>query len=192
MLKLTPGQVTAATLVGVEFRPASPGEVHRLAMKRKIFQIDGAPVTAARDGVFFETAATLEQLIADAERQQRDLAVWEASPPAPVEAPPKVEAEPLVTPARVKPEPVLPDPTLEVAEPANPVPEAPLVVGPDSAEQLEVVASQSAMAAAAPSTVSNTPARAASAVRQPHRRNWMTAGAERRGRAAQHWSGRRK
>ena len=45
-------------------------------MQRKVFEIDGQPHLATRDGSFFETAGTLERLIAgelDA-RQQADLA----------------------------------------------------------------------------------------------------------------------
>ena len=49
-------------------------------MQRKVFEIDGQPHLASRDGNFFETAGTLECLIAgelDAQ-QQADLAAWEA------------------------------------------------------------------------------------------------------------------
>jgi DNA-binding protein H-NS len=66
-------------------------------MQRKVFEIDGQPHLATRDGSFFETAGTLERLIAgelDA-RQQADLAAWEAGG----------TAEPFPAPAQAAPEP---------------------------------------------------------------------------------------
>src|SRR3712207_5276455 len=66
-------------------------------MQRKVFQIDGQPHLATRDGSFFETAGTLERIIAgelDAQ-QQADLAAWEAGGTAePSSAPVPAQAAP--------------------------------------------------------------------------------------------------
>jgi hypothetical protein len=108
--------------LGIRLTPATPDQVQRLAMQRRIFRIDGAPHLATRDGSFFETAATLQRLIAahhpDQVQQQADLTAWEASGTAapshiaqPVpEALPFLSAEPPATmpetPARLAEEPV--------------------------------------------------------------------------------------
>ena len=75
------GSDRAAKACGIAFTPASPDQIQRLSMQRKIFWIDGQPHLASRDGSFFETAATLERSIADRleAQQERDLAAWEAS-----------------------------------------------------------------------------------------------------------------
>jgi hypothetical protein len=74
MFDLTPDQVADAETVGVSFPPATRSQVQRYAMQRKVFRIGGETVLATRDGALFETAATLERLIAEGERQRRDLA----------------------------------------------------------------------------------------------------------------------
>jgi hypothetical protein len=106
MLDLTPDQVADAEEAGVSFPPATPQQVQRYAMQKKVFRIGGAAVLATRDGALFETAGTLERLIAEGERQRRDLAEWEAAPPPPprmVEArtrpPPPSAEEPELPPA---------------------------------------------------------------------------------------------
>ncbi len=68
-------------------------------MQRKVFEIDGQPHLATRDGSFFETAGTLERLIAGEleARQQADLAAWEAggtAEPSPAPAPAQTAPEP--------------------------------------------------------------------------------------------------
>ncbi len=66
-------------------------------MQRKVFEIDGQPHLATRDGSFFETAGTLERLIAGEveAQQQADLAAWEASgTPEPFPAPAQAAPEP--------------------------------------------------------------------------------------------------
>ena len=68
-------------------------------MQRKVFEIDGQPHLATRDGSFFETAGTLERLIArEVEAQQQaDLAAWEAggtAEPSPAPAPAQAAPEP--------------------------------------------------------------------------------------------------
>jgi hypothetical protein len=65
-VKLTPDQFEAAKASGCTFFPASEAQVHRLAMQRRIFTINGQPFLATRDGGgFFETHATLARLIDD-------------------------------------------------------------------------------------------------------------------------------
>ena len=166
-LQLSSDQIAAAKACGIAFLPASPDQVQRLSMQLKVFRIDGQPYLATRDGGFFETAATLERLIAARleEQQQADLAAWEASgaallqeievvaPPAPAVLGPRVPVPevPAVNPADEAPAPVLPVPPMEV-----------------------------------------TPLAARRPPRDAHSARWVMAGAARRGRAAQHWSARRK
>jgi DNA-binding protein H-NS len=80
-LQLSLDQIAAAKACGIAFTPASPDQIQRLSMQRKVFWIDGQPHLASRDGSFFETAATLERSIADRleAQQERDLAAWEVS-----------------------------------------------------------------------------------------------------------------
>ena len=98
-MRLSYDKVAAAKACGIEFPPASPAQVQRLSIQRKVFEIDGQPHLATRDGSFFETAGTLERLIAgelDA-RQQADLAAWEAggtAEPSAAPAPAPVASEP--------------------------------------------------------------------------------------------------
>ena len=95
-MQLSYDKVAAARACGIEFPPASPAQVQRLSMQRKVFEIDGQPHLATRDGSFFETAGTLERLIAGEveAQQQADLAAWEAGgttepSPAPAQAAPE-------------------------------------------------------------------------------------------------------
>jgi hypothetical protein len=135
-------------------------------MQRKIFRIDGAPHLATRDGSFFETAATLQRLIAAHQageaQQQPDLAAREASNTAVPSSITQPEPEAL--------------PLLSAAPPAT-VPETPARLAEEPAP---VVA---AVEKARPGTPR---------CRSRHQRapGWMTAGAERRGRVDQHWSAR--
>lgn len=88
MLELTSEQIADAEACGVSFPAATPDQVQRYAMQKKVFRIGGELVLATRDGALFETAGTLERLIAEGERQRRDLAEREAVAPVPaVEAP---------------------------------------------------------------------------------------------------------
>jgi DNA-binding protein H-NS len=98
-LLLSHDKVAAARACGIEFPPASPAQVQRLSMQRKVFDIDGQPHLATRDGSFFETAGTLERLIAEEldAQQQADLAAWEAggtTEPSPAPAPAQAAPEP--------------------------------------------------------------------------------------------------
>ena len=112
MLELTSEQIADAEACGVSFPAASPAQVQRYAMQKKVFRIGGAAVLATRDGALFETAGTLERLIAEGERQRRDLAGWKAavsvvdtpaSPPPPTaepEPPSATKAAPAPLPAK--------------------------------------------------------------------------------------------
>lgn len=142
MLDLTPDQIADAETVGVSFPPASPQQIQRLSMHRKVFRVGGEAVLATRDGALFETAGTLERLIAEGERQRRDLAEREAVAPVPA-----VEA----------PAPPAPAHAAEPGPLAAPGPRAPVAAAPRQR-------------------------------RTPRAERWLTAGAERRGRLAQHWS----
>ena len=89
-MQLSYSKVAAARACGIEFPSASPAQVQRLSMQRKVFEIDGQPHLATRDGSFFETAGTLERLIAGEleAQQQADLAAWEAGGTAEPSSPP--------------------------------------------------------------------------------------------------------
>ncbi len=98
-MRLSHDEVAAARACGIEFPPASPAQVQRLSMQRKVFEIGGQLHLATRDGSFFETAGTLERLIAGEveTRQQADLAAWEAggtTEPSPAPAPAPAQAAP--------------------------------------------------------------------------------------------------
>ena len=148
MLDLTSERIADAEACGVSFPAATHDQVQRYAMQKKVFRIGGAAVLATRDGALFETAGTLERLIAEGERQRRDLAEWEAA------ASPLVEEAPAPSPparaAASAPSPAL----VPVPEPRTP--------------------------------------RSAKPRRAPRGERWLTVGAERRGRLAQHWSTRRQ
>jgi hypothetical protein len=154
VLDISLEQVAAAEFVGVEFLPASADQVHRLSMQRKVFRIDGEAVLATRDGSFFETAATLGQLIEEGEQRRRDLTEWEAASPTAVPAPEEPEPPP----------------------------------GRASQSDDETAPSEPEL----PTTSPNVPVKAEATGRQPRPPRWFTAGAERQGRASQHWSVRPK
>ncbi len=152
--------------LGLRFTPATPDQVQRLSMQRKVFRIDGAPHLATRDGSFFETAATLQRLIAahqvEDAQQQADLAAWEARGTA--------------VPSHI---------TQPVPEARPPRPAAPPATVPETPARLAEEPAPAVAAAEAASTM--MPRRRSRHQRAP---GWMTAGAERRGRGEQHWSTR--
>jgi hypothetical protein len=196
-LNLSPQQIAAAHLVGVAFPPATPAQVQRLAMQRKVFQIAGMAVLATRDGTFFETAATLAPLIAEGERQQRDLAAWEAAAPvAEVPAPPP-NPEWLAGTTFAPAEQKAPDLAPVVAPEPAPPPEPALASAEEATPPVTAVAAAEPQAGAAPEPASIVPVAekrtgSAAPMRKVQRgERWLTAGAERRGRLAQHWSRRR-
>ena len=104
MLDLNADQVADAEARGVSFPSATPTQIQRYAMQRKVFRIGGEAVLATRDGALFETAGTLERLIAEGGRQRRDLEARRADravlrvgvpvppPPRPVAVPPPARA----------------------------------------------------------------------------------------------------
>jgi hypothetical protein len=138
-------------------------------MQLKVFHIGRQPYLATRDGGFFETAATLERLITAGleEQQQADLAAWETSGSA---LPQMAEAD-ASHPAPAAAETPVIVPELAVAEP---VPDAPAMV------LTAAVQPASLMLPRRPSDKGRAGT------------SWVTAGAARRGRVAQHWSARRK
>jgi DNA-binding protein H-NS len=111
-LRLSHDKVAAARACGIKFPPASPTQVQRLSMQRRVFEIGGQPHLATRDGSFFETAGTLERLIAEEldAQQQADLAAWEAGG--------TTESFPTLAPAQAAPEPAEPWEKLEDAKAA--------------------------------------------------------------------------
>jgi hypothetical protein len=125
-LKLSPQQVAAAKARGFVLFPASQPQIDRMTMQRRIFDVNGRPYVVSRDGVYFETHATLAPLIADA--PDLPAAVPEAAAP-PTEAPPPAPAptaeavprrEPPAQPAEAAPEPVPPaESQVEEAAPAT-------------------------------------------------------------------------
>jgi hypothetical protein len=63
-MTLTPEQIAAAKARGCAFFPASPDQVARLGMQRRLFVLDGRPHVATRDGGgFLETHGTLAALV---------------------------------------------------------------------------------------------------------------------------------
>jgi hypothetical protein len=83
-LHLSPEDIAAAEACGISFLTASDAQVQRLAMQRKVFYHAGAPILATRGDGLFETVGTLQQLIEEGRRQQRDLSQWlEAAAPDP-------------------------------------------------------------------------------------------------------------
>ena len=95
-MRLSHDKVAAAKACGIQFPPASPAQVQRLSMQRKVFEIDGQPHLATRNGSFFETAGTLERLIAEEldAQQQADLAAWEAGGTTEPSSPAAAQAAP--------------------------------------------------------------------------------------------------
>ena len=39
--------------------PATQGQIDRMTMQRRVFDVDGRPHVVSRDGLYFETHATL-------------------------------------------------------------------------------------------------------------------------------------
>ncbi len=63
-MELSPDQVRAAEAAGCAFTPATPDQVARLTMQRRIFIIGGVPHVARRQGAgFYETQGTLAPLL---------------------------------------------------------------------------------------------------------------------------------
>lgn len=207
-MHLSPEDIAAAEACGVSFLPASHAQVQRFAMQRKVFYRAGAPILATRGDGLFETAGTLQQLIAEGRQQQRDLSQWlQAAEP---EALPKAASEEAVS-AEQDPVPV----SLE-AEVAAPPPKRPRqkrrrpeLMDPDLAAPESVVEETVAAEAvlegdlagtvllpSLPHTLGRTALRVPAAVSQTpgqdRGKRWLMAGAARRGRAGKHWSTRQR
>lgn len=170
-MNLTPEQVAAAEAAGCRFLPVPDHATHRYAMQRKVFRHGGRDVLATRGGGLYETIATLERLIEEGRAvlaARRRVTEAEAPPPAePVPPPPP--GSPRLRRTRLAAPPSLP--------PMAPSPSPPPV--PHAAEATE--------ARTSPAVTGLAPPRRS---QQPRSPRWMTAGAERRGRAGVHWSTR--
>lgn len=189
-MNLKPHEIALAETCGVLFQPATQAQVQRLSMQRKIFYADGQALVATRGDGLYETVGTLQRLINEAERQQKDLLAWqdsvgEAPAPAagsvPEETPPlpelASEADPAAT---VPPEVATKRRGRRRAAPRAEPPAAPAAELPDSTVPVRE----------APLETSD-PHQAANRRSQPGAR-WRVAGAERRGRAGKHWSTRQR
>jgi hypothetical protein len=120
-LNLTAEQVAAAEAAGCRFVPVPSDGPHRYAMQRKLFRLAAGEMLATRGGGLYETAATLERLIADG------MALIAAAPSRPVApAQPAVLAQPAAV-AQPAPDPAEPDPV-----PAGSAGPAPLAVAAET------------------------------------------------------------
>ncbi len=195
-MNLTPEQAAAAEAAGCRFIPAPPDALHRYAMQRKLFRLGGQDVLATRGGGLYETASTLEQLIAIG--RDRLPAPAPLAPPAAVPSA-DAEAEAPMAPAEagssaVEPEGAEPKQaeTVEAAPvalaAAHPAPPAPR----RRPRQVRLAPATDAPAAdAAPEVPAEILLRPAARQRKPaSATRWAIAGAERRGRTDQHWSKR--
>ncbi len=75
-MQLSNEQADAARALGCRFIAATEAQVRQFSMQRRVFTIEGKPFLAARQDGFYETAGTLQALIADVMRRK-------AAPPAP-------------------------------------------------------------------------------------------------------------
>lgn len=184
-MQISPEKVAAARACGIAFLPASSEQVRRLSMQLKVFDIDGKPHVATRNRSFFETSATLDKLIAtQLEHQQlADWQAWEASGTADRESGPSPDtgaapaAAAAASPRGVEGGAVSAHERTPSERPAPAVQDTAVLACPSH----QVVSS----ALSAGLTPSRT-----EAARQQHMGRWLLAGAERRGRVAQHWSTR--
>jgi len=108
--------------------PATQGQIDRMTMQRRVFDVDGRPHVVSRDGLYFETHATLAPVIADA---GNFAAAPAAAAPEPTEAAPPA-------PAPAEPQPVAP--VVAVPVPASPVEVAPSLAAPELALDAEASA----------------------------------------------------
>jgi hypothetical protein len=109
---LTSEQFEAAQTRGCQFQPASEAQIRQMAMQRRIFWLGEQAFTAQRSDGFFETAATLQKLLAgEAEAE---------SPPAP--AAPQPAAAGIAAIAATDSPPALAEPAAPAGgpEPATP------------------------------------------------------------------------
>ncbi len=196
-LQLSPEDIAAAEACGVTFQPATPAQVQRLAMQRKVFYAAGQPILATRGDGFYETAGTLQRLIEEGLLQQHDLAAWQQSEALPttgaMEPNPQLQAE--TEPRAV--EDVRAEVTVAVDHEAPPRPtrrrrQRPSMSTDPRLAPPAFVAPLTKPQPVAESVEAEKPVgRATMRSPQPGQR-WLVAGAVRRGRAAQHWSNRQR
>jgi hypothetical protein len=198
-LQLSPEDIAVAKACGVTFQPATPAQVQRLAMQRKVFYAAGHPILATRGDGFYETAGTLQRLIEEGLQQQRDLAAWQQSEASPVtgtvEPDLRLQAEPepkavedVVAEVTVAADHEAPPSPIRRRRQRSPMstdlrPVPPAFVAPLTKPMPQPVAES----AEAEKPVGRAMVRSP----QPGQR-WLVAGAVRRGRAAQHWSNRQR
>jgi hypothetical protein len=109
--------------------PATQGQIDRMTMQRRVFDVEGRPHVVSRDGLYFETHATLAPVIADAESfaaapAAAALEAAEAAPRPPAPAEPQPAAPVVATPVPAEAAPSLASPELPLvadasAEPAE-------------------------------------------------------------------------
>lgn len=172
----------AAEACGISFLPASEAHIQRLAMQRKIFYRDGAPILATRGDGFFETVGTLQRLIEEGRQQQHDVTQWmrTAEPAAAAAEPPPSATEPASHKRQRRKRPAA---SPRLAEAAGQAPEALSEPLPTVPEPVPVPL---------PRTADRAAPQAAGMPAQERGKRWLVAGAERRGRAAKHWSTRQR
>ncbi len=100
-------------------------------MQRKVFEIAGEPRLATRDGSLFETAGTLQQMIADRLRQPAERTAQPEVPPPVAKPEARALPEPEPAPVTVEATSLEPDPeptdlaaTAIPGKPARPGPRA--------------------------------------------------------------------
>lgn len=172
-------------------------------MQRKIFYQNGKPILATRGDGFFETAGTLQQVIAEGRRQQQDLAQWLQA------AEPSMAVESLAVPAEAPVAQAIAEPEAAIlAESVEPLPPAvePAPPGRPRQRRKRTAVAEPWAADAAVEVQENLPGSLSvgtdalpvqprPAVRAASRtsgKRWLVAGAERRGRADKHWSTRHR
>jgi hypothetical protein len=176
-VNLSPEQVAAAEAAGCSFVPAPDHAIHRYTMQRKVFRAAGRAVLATRGGGLFETMATLERLIA----QGRELLAARRPPAAePTAGPVEAEAPPVPRSPRLRRTRPLPQPPAAAVPAEAPAPASqPPVARPERDEAAPIASARDIQGAPRPRSA-----------QQPRTPRWLTAGAERRGRASVHWSTR--
>ena len=191
-MNLTAEQVAAAEAAGCQFIPAPPDGLHRYAMQRKLFRLDGREMLATCGGGLYETASTLDRLIAiGRDRLPAAVSAPVVMAAAPEPSPAVVAAAPEPSPVAPEtmarePEATQPDVAHEDAEPVT----APRPRRRARAARVVPLASE-ADPVAEPEAASDIAPRPGTRARKPAAASrWSTAGAERRGRTEQHWSKR--
>ncbi len=93
-MQLSNEQADAARALGCRFIAATEAQVRQFSMQRRVFTIEGKPFLAARQDGFYETAGTLQALIADVMRRKAAPPAQEPAADSPVEQP-VAEEEPV-------------------------------------------------------------------------------------------------